>query len=127
MSLACCAAVPGDCFQVAFELFQDLLLAKVVDGIAAGRLSKARAEGSVGDESYGRGLQCRTVFRRDYQAAARVGEQTVAADNVCDLGTRIGGRNDGTAARQHAAELRRHDQISGSGTLQEKVDISRVE
>src|SRR5258708_21263104 len=99
MPLAWCAAVPGDCFQVAFELFQDLLLAKVVDGIAAGRLSKARAEGSVGDESYGRGLQCRTVFWRDYQTAARVGEQTVAADNVCDLGTRIGGCTHATGPR----------------------------
>jgi hypothetical protein len=106
-------------FEVALELFEDLLLAEVLDGVAAGGDTEVEAEDRIFDEAGYGGVEGGGVFGGDNEAAA--------FDDVGYLGVGVGGGDDGAAAREHAGELGGHDEVGGSGSLGEEVDVGCVE
>lgn len=67
------------------------------------------------------------VFGGDDESAWIVGDEAVAGDYMGYLGAGLGGGDDGTAAGEHACELGGHDEVCGSGTLGEEVDVGGVE
>ena len=66
------------CSEVALELFEDLLLAEVLDGIVAGVGSEVGAEIFVGDEALDGIVECLGNFGWNYDAARGVGDEAVA-------------------------------------------------
>ena len=117
----------GDGFEIAFELFEDLLLAEVLDGVVACVGSEVGAEVFVGDEAFDGCVECVGNFGWNYDAARGVRDVTAARDDLCDLGAEVGGGDDGSAAGEHAGEFRRHDEIGGTGSLGEEMDVGGVE
>ncbi len=58
--------------EIAFELFEDLLLAEMLHGVIAGVGSELGAEGWVVDEGADGGVEGLGVFGGDYEAAGFV-------------------------------------------------------
>ena len=71
------------------------------------------------------GVEGLGVFGGDDEAAGLVGGWT--ADYLGYLGAGVGGGDDGAAAGEHAGELGGHDEVGGSGSLGEEMDVGGVE
>src|ERR1700722_17742005 len=111
--------------EILLEAFEDLLLTKMADGIAACGGSEAGAQCGVLDQESDGGMERGRVFGRNDESAGVGGGS--AADDQGDLGAGIGGGDDGTAAGEHASELGGHDEIGRAGALRQQMDVGCVE
>ena len=112
--------------EIVFEAGEDLVAAEVVDGVATGGGSEGGAEFGGVDEAADGGVQGFGIFGGDDESSGFV-DAGVAADDVGDLGTVVGGGDDGAATGEHAGEFGGHDEVSGPGSLREEVDVGGVE
>ena len=116
--------------EVVFKAGENLVAAEIVDGVATGGGAESGAKGGGIDEGADGCVEGGGVFGGDDDTAWFVDSRVatgVSTDDVGDLGSGVGGGEDGASAGEHAGEFGGHDEVGGSGTLGQEVDVGGVE